>query len=109
MREVDSFVLQFDSVPVSSVDFCVLLCFSLLLFGPLDGKPHDSRAYHKILYIVVEVRPAIQYPGTWRRFVGMVFLWGSYLFPQRSLCGQHEFLKKAQDGSNASLLHPIPK
>lgn len=60
MREVDSFVLQFDSVPVSSVDFCVLLCFSLLLFGPLDGKPHDSRAYHKILYIVVEVRPATQ-------------------------------------------------
>lgn len=60
VREVDSFVLQFDSVPVSSVDFCVLLCFSLLLFGPLDGKPHDSRAYHKILYIVVEVRPATQ-------------------------------------------------
>lgn len=35
-----------------------VFCFSLLLFGPLDGKPHDSRAYHKILYIVVEVRPA---------------------------------------------------
>lgn len=59
-REVYSFVLQFDSIPVGSVYFCVLFCFSLLLFGPLDGKRHDSRAYPKILYIVVEVRLAIQ-------------------------------------------------
>lgn len=59
-REVYSFVLQFDSIPVGSIYFCVLFCFPLLLFGPLDGKPHDSRAYHKILYIVVEVRPAIE-------------------------------------------------
>lgn len=60
VREVYSIVLQFDSIPVSSIYFCVLFCFPLLLFGPLDGKPHDSRAYHKILYIVVEVRPAIE-------------------------------------------------
>lgn len=58
VREVYSFVLQFDSIPVSSVYFCVLFCFSLLLFGPLDGKPHDSRAYHKILYIVTSNRVA---------------------------------------------------